>query len=61
MNSIANSFIYVFDAETKDKLLALSFTLLKENTAQNMYVFINDGRHDFTDGIKYVISDVLTF
>lgn len=57
-----NSFIYVFDAEAKEKLLALSFTLLKEDKAHDKYVFVNDGRHDFAiSDIKYVTSNVLTF
>lgn len=57
-----NSFIYVFDAEAKEKLLALSFTLLKEDKVHHKYVFVNDGRHDFAiPDIEYVASDVLTF
>lgn len=62
MEQTTNSFIYVFDAEAKDKLIALSFTLLKEDVTNGRYVFVNDGRHDFAaNDIECVLSDTLTF
>ena len=62
MEQVTNSFIYVFDAETKDKMIALSFTLLKEDVVNGRYVFVNDGRSDFAaHDIEYVLSDTLTF
>lgn len=57
-----SSFIYVFDAEARDTLIALSFTLLKEDVVNDRYVFVNDGRHDFAvHDIECVMSDTLTF
>lgn len=58
-------FIYVFDMNTRDKLLAFNYQLLKADENQNVFVFENkgtltflkDGAEDFT----FVLSDTLTF
>ena len=55
-------FIYVFDEETKDKMIELGYELLKESKNGIEFVFCIN--HSFTYSLpdeKYVISDVLTF
>lgn len=55
-------FIYVFDADSKEKLIELGYDLLKESEDGQQYVFNIDD--NFTYGlsdVKYVLSDILTF
>lgn len=55
-------FIYVFDEETKDKMIELGYDLIKESKDGKEFVFCfnNNSIYSFSD-IKYVVSDVLTF
>lgn len=56
------NFIYVFDADAKNKLLEMQFMMLKSDAKNNVYIFVNDDNENFTvDDIHYVISDTLTF
>lgn len=57
-----NKFIYVFDEDAKEKLLAKKYTLLKSDTRNNIYVFENkpEQHFDFKDMV-YTLSDVLTY
>lgn len=58
-------FIYVFNSDTRDKLIALGYRLLKTNDSRNIYVFENSKRLTFseneTNNFKLVFSDTLTF
>lgn len=58
-------FIYVFNSDTRDKLIALGYRLLKINDSRNIYVFENSKRLTFseneTNNFKLVFSDTLTF
>jgi len=56
------SFIYVFSAEGRDKLLSMQYELLKSDDAKSIFVFLNKGRQNFScDGIPWAVSDTLTF
>lgn len=55
-------FIYVFDEETKDKMVDLGYELLKESEDGKEFVFCIDNNFTYSlSDKKYVISDVLTF
>lgn len=58
-------FIYVFDTDTRDKLLSATYQLLKADEQQNIFVFENKETHTFstqlTEGLICVLSDTLTF
>lgn len=54
-------FIYVFDEETRDKLLAAGLVMFKADPEGGRYVFLNDGAFTFADGTRYVLADTLTF
>lgn len=55
-------FIYVMDSESKDKMISLGYTLLKEHENKSIWVFAGNGDFKFeaTD-IPCVVSDILTF
>lgn len=55
-------FIYVFDEDTKDKMIALGYELLKESGDGKEFVFCinNNFTYSLSDE-KYVVSDILTF
>lgn len=56
------NFIYVFDADAKNKLLTMQFMMLKSDDKNNVYIFVNDDNENFAvDDIPYMISDTLTF
>lgn len=56
------NFIYVFDADAKNKLLEMQFMMLKSDDKNNVYIFVNDDNENFAvDDIPYMISDTLTF
>ena len=56
------NFIYVFDADAKNKLLEMQFMMLKSDDKNNVYIFVNDDNKNFVvEDIPYVISDTLTF
>lgn len=58
-------FIYVFNMNVRDRLLAANYKLLKADENQNIYVFENRETLIFsetsTEDLKFVISDTLTF
>ena len=59
---VRTNFIYVFDADAKNKLLEMQFMVLKSDDKNNVYIFVNDDNKNFVvDDIPYVISDTLTF
>ena len=55
-------FLYVFEEEARDKLLAEGFVLLKSDNKNDVYIFANktDMNFELVD-ITFVRSDVLTF
>lgn len=55
-------FLYVFDAEARDELLASGFELLKSDKKNDIYVFANrmDMAFELAD-ISFVRSNTLTF
>lgn len=55
-------FIYVFDEDTKDKMIALGHELLKESEDGKEFVFCinNNFTYSLSDE-KCVVSDILTF
>lgn len=58
----AKMFLYVTDVESKNKLIARGYLLLKSNERENIWVFANQKLAKFDNSdIKYVVSDVLTF
>lgn len=55
-------FIYVFDKESRDRLLAEQCTLLKSDEAKNIFVFQNKDSLTFSvEKLKCVFSNILTF
>lgn len=56
-------FIYVMNSKDKDKLEALGYNLLKEDTNNSIFVFENKMNLNFEldEEIQYVLSDTLTF
>lgn len=55
-------FIYVMDADSKEKLLNLGYKLVKEHEAGKMWVFENKKETVFENiGVPCVVSDTLTF
>lgn len=55
-------FLYVFDKESRDKLLSANYTLLKSDDSNDIYVFANQAEMTFAlADVSYVRSDVLTF
>lgn len=55
-------FLYVFDENSRDCLIAAGFHLLKSDKNSNIYVFANqmDMAFELTD-VSYVRSNTLTF
>lgn len=55
-------FIYVFSEEERNILLSMQYELLKSDSARHIYVFINnDSQKIACDGVRYALSDTLTF
>ena len=55
-------FIYVFNDEGRDILLARHYELLKSDEARHIYVFVNKDEQNFAcDGVPYALSNTLTF
>ena len=55
-------FIYVFDEQARDLLLARGFLLLGTDPERKRYVFVNQQEETFAlDGIQCVQSSCLTF
>ena len=60
--SSVSSFIYVFDEESRDKLLSLQYKLLKSDEQNHIFVFLNEERQDFScNNIRFALSETLTF
>lgn len=56
------NFIYVFNEEGRDQLLALQYEMLKCDNEKRIYVFLNKERQDFSNNdFKFALSDTLTF
>ena len=56
------NFIYVFNEEGRDQLLALQYEMLKCDNEKCIYVFLNKERQDFSNNdFKFALSDTLTF
>lgn len=61
-------FIYVKSKNDRDKMLALGYVLMKEDTRNNLWVFQNRGNETFgrrselsQAGIRFALSNTLTF
>lgn len=55
-------FIYVFDKDSKEKMLELGYDLLKESEDGQQCVFNIDENFTYSlSDVKYVMSDILTF
>lgn len=54
-------FIYVFDEEARDKLMALGYICIKADERNGTYVFLNDDKLSFAKIGDCVTSDRLTF
>ena len=55
-------FIYVFKSDDRDKLIAMGYTLLKEDNSNSIYVFETCDKLDFgLEDMDFVYSDTLTF
>ena len=55
-------FLYVFNKQARDSLLAANYTLLKSDEQNEIYVFANQMDMTFTlADISFIRSDTLTF
>lgn len=55
-------FIYVFDADGRDRLLALKYELLKSDEEKEVFVFLNKPDESFAEtDLTFALSDILTF
>lgn len=61
-------FVYVMKKEDKDKMVAMGYSLIKEDKKNNLWVFENKDVTTFASedeitnaGISFVLSDMLTF
>ena len=61
-------FVYVLRDEDKDKMMAMGYSLIKEDTRNHIWVFENKDVTTFTSeneianaGVMFVLSDTLTF
>ena len=55
-------FIYVVGKDARDCLINMGYQLLKEDDAQRVYVFLNQGNQKFScTDIQFAMSDTLTF
>lgn len=56
------NFIYVFDTESRDKLLNAGYFLVTVDKSNSIFVFASNNNLNFSfDGIDHVISDTLSF
>jgi len=55
------SFIYVFNADDKEKLIENSYNLLKADEDNNIYVFEHSDDEFEKLGVTFVLSNTLTF
>lgn len=57
-----DKFIYVFDIDTRDKLLSQNYQLLKSDINKNIFVFENKTDISFSmNDVQFVLSNILTF
>lgn len=56
-----DKFIYVFSEADRDKLLECGFILLKKDPINHTYVFVSNDSLLFSEEIRAVRSNVLTF
>lgn len=57
-----DKFIYVFSKLDRDWLIKHGYTMFQSNENKDMYVFINDGRMDFSNQeIRFALSNTLSF
>ena len=55
-------FIYVFNAEARDKLLSYGFHMLKSDEENSVYIFANQASMVFAlSDTSYFLSNTLTF
>ena len=61
-------FVYVMKKEDKDKMVAMGYSLIKEDKKNNLWVFENKDVTTFASedeitnaGVSFVLSDMLTF
>ena len=55
-------FIYVVGEDARDRLIGMGYYLLREDDAQHIYVFLNQGHQNFScTDIQFAMSDTLTF
>ena len=61
-------FVYVMKKEDKDKMVAMGYSLIKEDKQNNLWVFENKDVTTFASedeitnaGVSFVLSDMLTF
>ena len=60
--SVGKHFVYVFNTEDRAVMLKAGFRLVRDDGAQNIYVFENSHAVNPKDlGVNYVMSDVLSF
>ena len=56
------TFIYVFSAAGRDRLLALQYEMLKSDEERQIFVFVNKEQQYFADGdFPYALTNTLTF
>lgn len=61
-----NNFIYVFNAEARDKLLAAGMTLLKADARNKTFIFLNEPVKNFSmtnalSEVSFIEKNELTF
>lgn len=61
-------FVYVMKKEDKDKMVAMGYSLIKEDKRNHIWVFENEDVATFASedeitnaGVSFVLSDMLTF
>ena len=55
-------FICVFSRKDRDKLLDRGYTLIHENDAGGVYVFLNTEHIDFSENeVRFIRTNTLTF
>lgn len=57
-----SKFIYVFDEQARNKLIAGGYELLKSDEFGSSFVFVNNNNATFSlEDVSYIMSDTLTF
>lgn len=57
-----DKFIYVFDINTRDKLLSQNYQLIKSDINKNIFIFENKTDISFSmNDVQFVLSNILTF